>query len=382
VTRSRLIVISKSHWDPPLRREHALSRAAVADGLTVHFLERPLDVRAVASRGGRSSWNRALRSMTTPVAPRLFVHPTAVPLPPHRSDIAERFACVALSRRVRQLARAGDVVVVCTPWHWRALDALPRSVRRVFDCADDWSALVPQRRRAFRARFEQIAVGADAVVLASPEMTKLFPGGRVTVVPNGVDAQLLAAPASTMRDTRRLVYVGTLSPRFDAALVAEVMQRLPAWRLDLYGQCQYPGHGERPAPELAALLHHSEGRIAWHGVVQRPLLHTVLDRAAVAILPNRIGMAEGQDAMKLYDYAARGMPIVSTQWSARLGRHGPPGVRLADDGRTFAEAVLQAAEEPLAGRAARRMWAGGRTWEHRWTAWAEAALGRGTSAAS
>jgi glycosyltransferase involved in cell wall biosynthesis len=366
----RLIFVSKSRWTPAVRREHALAREAAAHGLAVDFVQRPVDVRALAGADGRRQWRAALARRATPTPDGVTVHEHAVLVPGHRSDLSERAAARLLARRLRRLARPGDTVVVCTPWQWPALAALPDSVRRVFDGADDWGALVPARRAAFERRYAEIAAQADAVVLASPDLAPRFARATVTVVANGVEAALIAAPRAAEARPRSMVYVGTLSERFDAPLVAEMLRALPGWRLDLYGQCQYAGLGERPAPELLHLLEAFE-RVTWHGPVPRDRVAAVLDRAQVAILPNRPELTTGQDAMKLYDYAARGLPIVSTPWSQRLVSDGPPGLVVAGDAAGLAEAVAGASS--LADE--RRAWAAQRTWERRWAAWAAAALG-------
>jgi hypothetical protein len=48
-----LVLISKSTWEPPIRREHALAHLAVDHGRPVWFVERPLDIRAIFARDAR-----------------------------------------------------------------------------------------------------------------------------------------------------------------------------------------------------------------------------------------------------------------------------------------------------------------------------------------
>jgi len=363
-----LIIVSKSRWEPAVRREHALARQAADHDIQVLFIERPVDVRAF----GSADWRLAAGHRVGPGPEDVTVLPHAVLVPGHRSRAAERAAAWLLHRRLRRLTAPGDTVVVCTPWQWPATRGLHPRVRRVFDCADDWSALLPARADAFRARFGEIAAEAEAVVLVSEDLVSSFPGAAVTVVPNGVEQALLATPREDAPQPRSMVYLGTLSERFDAPLVGAVLDALPDWRLDLYGQCQYAGLGERPAPELERLLG-SGDRVAWLGPVGRDGVAAVLDRAQVAILPNRPELTAGQDAMKLYDYAARGLPIVSTRWSERLADDGPPGLALADGAKAFAAAVAAATGGDRDAETAVR-WAAERTWDRRWDAWSAAAL--------
>jgi hypothetical protein len=101
----------------------------------------------------------------------------------------------------------------------------------------------------------------------------------------------------------------------------------------------------------------------------------LLDRSAVAIVPNRPDRSLGQDSMKFYDYAARGRPIVSTRWFDPSSADGPPHLRLAGTACEFAEAVIAAAGQGDQAAEDRRSWAAERTWRRRWPQWAEAVFG-------
>jgi Glycosyl transferases group 1 len=79
--------------------------------------------------------------------------------------------------------------------------------------------------------------------------------------------------------------------------------------------------------------------------------------------------------MKLYDYAARGRPVVTTRWGAAVDEHPPPRLRVADDPDAFAAGVADAAEEPPGWREERRAWARAHTWEQQWPRWAAAVFG-------
>lgn len=82
----------------------------------------------------------------------------------------------------------------------------------------------------------------------------------------------------------------------------------------------------------------------------------------------------GGDVIKLYEYAARGRPIVSTSWSDGLAASGPPGLRVVEGARAFAQAVASATQdESEAG--AQRAWARQRTWAARWPHWSSAVFG-------
>ena len=211
-------------------------------------------------------------------------------------------------------------------------------------------------------------------MLASDSLAGRFPTERTVVVPNGVSEDMLG-PLVMAPGENRLVHAGTLTPRFDAPLAAELLDLLPEWTLDLYGQCQYPGSQDRPGPELAELLSRHADRIRWRGVLPRESLAAAIDRADASLVLNRPDRSAGQDSMKLYDYAARARPIVSTRFSADLERAGPPNLRLADTAAEMAAAVLASRQEPAAWALERRRWAEQRRWASRWPVWSRALFG-------
>jgi glycosyltransferase involved in cell wall biosynthesis len=379
VVRELLVICSKSAWSPPIRREHALARLAADHGHPVVFVERPADVRLLASAG----WSGWLRST---IAPRRTGSPRAgvdvwarsAFLPPHRNGLAAAAERAQLRRILARVARARATVLATVPWQWPALHDV-QGVRRVFDCADDWRTLLPSRTAALDALYGRIANEADTIVAASDSLARLFPQASPQIVPNATDPELLTEPAA-MPQERLLVYVGTLSERFDAALLAAVLERLPDWRADLYGPCQYARRGQRPGEELEALLALPGGRVRWRGPVERSRLAAVIDSGAVAVIPFRRHLATG-DLMKIYDYAARGRPIVATPPSSpNSAATLPPYVREAERADAFAAAVVAAAQEPATYADARRTWARAQSWESRWPEWS-AALFTGPAAA-
>lgn len=372
-----LIICSKSRWQPAIRRDHALARLAANAGHPVVFVEQPLDIRALRT-ADRTTWLAGLagRGATTHAAPGLSVLARTTIVPGHRNRTAQIVDAALLARSLRHSwPGAGATVIATTPWQWPALASLGR-VRRVFDCADDWSRVMPSRRTSLLGLYERIGAEADAIVVDADALTPLFPTRTVSVVRNAVGRDLLVDPISRPQHQSALAYAGTLSERFDVPLVSAVLQRLPGWRLELYGQCRYPREGEGPGAELKALLDGFSDRVVWHGVVVGRELGLRLDAADVLVLPHRRQGAITGDAMKFYDYAARGRPVVSTRWTDGLADLGPPHLYLADTADEFAGAVNQAVIEPVENARERRSWAEQNTWDVRWAAWAEAVFGR------
>jgi glycosyltransferase involved in cell wall biosynthesis len=288
--------------------------------------------------------------------------------------VVSAFDCWLLGRLLQQFDAPETTVVVMLPWQWPAVARLRRA-RVVFDCADDWSKVLPSRAAAVRRLYEHISAEAASVVVNTPSLTNLFEGRDVAIVPNGTSRASLATMPTPPPRRHTLVYAGTLSERFDVPLMREVLLLLPDWSLALYGEYRFRNGGRHPTAEIRGLFDEFHSRVVWHGVVDRGALSKRLDDGDVLILPHtRTGAVTG-DAMKLYDYAARGRPIVTTAWSDRLATTGPPHLYVATTAQEFASAIRRAAAEPLDYGHARRRWAESNAWPARWPAWSHAVFG-------
>ncbi len=384
-----LVLCSKSPWIPAMRREHAIAESAWANGLTVDFVESPADVRSLRTVGARE-WARRWSGPVADRSPRPSVAGDPLrgltrwvrttPVPGHRLRLAATLDNSSLARVLRSIiGRRGEpcVLVATLPWQWQALGWAHRVVpgcRRVFDAADDWTALLGGGRSHVHEAYRRIAAEADEVIVANPGLGSLFEDRAVSLVPNGVPTAQVASRAVPQPGARRMIYIGTLSERFDLSLVERVLELLPDWTLDVYGPCRYAGLGERAPSELFDAQDRSGRRLRWHGLLEPSGIPEVVDGADVAVLPHRAEQGRGQSSMKLLQYAARGRPIVSTDWDPD-GSSGVPSVRVARSAEEFARAVQEAAvcgDREAEGVLA---WARRQTWQERWPAWWAAASG-------
>jgi glycosyltransferase involved in cell wall biosynthesis len=368
-----ITLCSKSPWDPAMRREHAFTRSALRHGVAVTFIEPPSDVRSFARsgpreflgglRGGvRASGHAGLRVITRTTA-----------IPGHRTRSAELIDVTLLRRVLAEQADDAGATICNLPWQWRAT----RDRRlRVFDCADDWSRLLPPDRGLRLSRlFQRIGDEADAVIVASPDLAPRFGQREVCIVPNGADPASILREPSERPGSHSLVYIGTLSERFDTDAVTRVMRARTDCRVDLYGPCQYAGSGDRPVGALLELLGAFPERLRWHGAIPREDVPGAIDRADVVLVPHRSEQSQGQSSMKLFDSAARGRPAVISAGVSCVPGGPPPGTYVVEHADQWAEAVTAAENEPREEAAARIAWAGANTWESRWPLWARSVFG-------
>jgi len=370
---TRMIMCSKSRWTPSNRREHAFAGQALARGIEVTFLEPPTDLRSLRevgaitfARGARGRVLSGAPSGLTPVA-------RSAPVPGHRNRIAEATES-ALGRWVlRSNGIDSEPSVTNLPWHWGTTTGRGR---RVFDCADDWTHLYPERRRPrILDQFRRVADEADEIIVASPDLAYLFPGRAPVHVPNGAEEGDVVERAAPRPHRRAAVYVGTLSERFDVTTVARVMHQLPDWSLDIYGPCRYAGRGDQPSDELRAFLDTFAARVRFHGPVPRGAVGAAIDAADVTLVPNVPHLSVGQSSMKLFDSAARGRPAVVADGVTSDGDGLPPSTVVATTTDEWVTGMLSSLDEPACRAQERIDWARANTWEHRWPAWSRAALG-------
>jgi hypothetical protein len=371
-----LVISSKSRFDPPIRREHQLARLAAAHGHRVTFVEPPADIRALRSAGGLAWVQSAIRPAAQSRPDGIQVRARSTLMPAHRHRSLERLEAWSLRRCVPSASVTRPTVVATLPWQWPGVSQL-RGYRRVFDAADDWAALLPHRSARITELYAQAAEEADAITIVSDALRSRFPGRTVHLARNALDALLLATKPGGLPRAQRLVHVGTLSERFDTDLAGAVIDALSGWTLELYGGCAYAHRGDRPSAELAALLARPDGRVRWHGPVARARVAEVLDSADVLLLPNR-ALSRGQDSMKIYDYSARGRPIVATVGSVDGISERPPHMRIGATPSEIAVQVREATDEPRQWTTERIAWAQNQTWESRWPAWADVLFDRQT----
>jgi glycosyltransferase involved in cell wall biosynthesis len=149
------------------------------------------------------------------------------------------------------------------------------------------------------------------------------------VQPNGVDlaAYRRDSPAPARLPAEPFaVYVGSVQSRVDLELLATVAKEVP---VVVAG----------PADEASAEVLRSTP-LTWLGPIDVALVPGLLQRAAVGLLPHRVdAFTASMDPMKLLEYLAAGLPVVSTPLP---GTGLSTQVRVAGDADAFCSAVREA----------------------------------------
>jgi glycosyltransferase involved in cell wall biosynthesis len=217
----------------------------------------------------------------------------------------------------------------------------------------------PARKMMYRSefrkmlRYERAAISKFQHVIAVSEndrslMTQWVDPDRVTVVPTGVDlAQYRPDPSAPDSNPSAplVTFVGAMDwePNIDAVeyFCGEVWPlikaEVPQAQLRIVGR-----NPDRRVQEWASNPIHGDASIEVTGRVPSVVEH--LHQSAVVIVPLRIG---GGTRLKIYEAMATAKAVVSTTVGAEgLDVHHGRDIILADDPRSFAQAVIMLLRDP------------------------------------
>ncbi len=231
--------------------------------------------------------------------------------------VAHKLRVRHLRRTLAELGlRQQPVVWLSHPSQADARTDLPARLR-IYHVVDEYLgyAGLDETHRAWLASCEeQIIAWADLIIAVTPELVASKGHGdpKAWLLPNAADIEAfdsaLARPADLPAGVSRPVlgYAGLISARLDLATVTEVAARRPDWSWVLVGQIASAGC-EKQLAQLNALSNvHLAGSRPASGI---PAIIASWD---LGLIPYRV-TEETRHAspLKLYEYLAAGLPVVS-----------------------------------------------------------------------
>jgi glycosyltransferase involved in cell wall biosynthesis len=333
------------HLARALAREHRV--LYVDPPLFPRSLVRERDLRALRPRPRDvGAQLRAVRPVATPGSNR-----------PWGARVGDRVIAGQVRRLLGDDASRPRVVIVFDPRRGD-LPSVPRDLlvywRRDRLARSQTAAQAEHIQRRDRA----LMTRADLVTGVSqpPTDEACACGADAVLVPNGCDVAHFSIPRPRPPDFPRrpgpiVGFAGGVSWRVDAELLVALARSRPDWTFLLVGEITHP------LPELTNLC--------CVGPVPFDELPAWVQRFDVGIVPYATNpFNQAADPLKVYEYLAAGIPVVSTALPAVLGLD--PFVRTASGVEDFALAIKSALCEPPDPARLRRM-----AQEHDWRVRAE-----------
>ncbi len=232
-----------------------------------------------------------------------------------------------------------DLLIVDHP-RWAGLERIVTPRKLIYRPTDLYIATDP----ALLPYEAHLASRADGLVATSTRLTEhlrnLTPGARnkpAIVLENGVEFAHFATPSSKAPELfdipgPKAIYVGALDDRFDFQTVKVLATERPDWSIILLGPM--PEHTREPMPPNVHFL----------GAIPYRRLPEFLQHCDVGLLPtNGHPLNDSRSPMKLYEYAAAGLPVVARRTS-ELSRRNEPFVFCYDETDASSRCLVSAAK--------------------------------------
>jgi teichuronic acid biosynthesis glycosyltransferase TuaH len=265
---------------------------------------------------------------------------------------------LAWARGMSHAAPASACLVTYHPFVAAFCDA-PWISKMVYFAQDDFASYEPIRRwrNIFHAAYRRIEERGAEIFAVSDELAgRLSP--RASVVPNGVIAEVWrpdypAPPRIAALPTPRAIYTGTLDDRLDMELV-----QITASTVGSLIMMGYPNDAL-----TVRQLNSLENVHIFDAVGQRELAATV-QGCDVGVIPHRdLELTRAMSPLKLYEYLAAGLPVVSADLPPV---HGVDDERVIVCGReSWAASLLEAIGMGKASDTRRQRFIDDVSWERR-----------------
>ena len=368
-----IVCVGFADWDAELwtNQHHLMSRLALEN--RVLFIE-SLGLRTpqLAGRDLARIVRRLRRGLQPPRAVDGLHVLSPLVLPLHRNRLARainrRLLPALVRRAARRLKFEHPILWAYVPQAEVLIDALDPAVI-IYHCVDDIAAHGRIDTDSFRAAEERFAARADLVLASAPALAERLRAfsSNVLYAPNVADTELFAEalepgrtdPAMDGLAHPRIVFTGAIvTTKLDLPLLVELARLQPTWSFALVGPV---GPGD-PHADVSTLVR--EPNIHLLGPRSYEQLPEVLRAADAGLIPYaRNELTESIFPMKVYEYLAAGLPVVSTALPALSGIDFLATASEAQGISSLLERAL--AENSPAARAARSLSASSHSWDRR-----------------
>jgi glycosyltransferase involved in cell wall biosynthesis len=366
-----LICLSTADWDAPLwtNKQHLMQRLAGLGAKIVYIDSLGLRTPTVSSQDTSRIVRRlkAWRPFARPVA-RGILRDSPLVLPFHGNAAAVRLNRQLLRFRVRRnearFRLRRPLMWTYTPTAVDVYDP-KRHAGLVYHCVDDLAAYPGVDREAFEANERRLVELATVCIASSRPLEQHLRdlGAREVVYwPNPADTAAYSAARRAPRAGERPVigFIGAVAEhKVDVELIRAVADLRPDWDWRLVGPVGLGIAGSTLDTESFP------PNVQFTGARHRDELPTVVAEFDVAAVPYAINdYTRGVFPMKVFEYLAAGVPVVSTPLPSLVGE--VEQVAFASDAAAWVAAIEGALHEDAPElRDARSQYASQHSWEHR-----------------
>lgn len=187
----------------------------------------------------------------------------------------------------------------------------------LFDAVDNWSEhpSFQGEKKELTEHYTRIRRNADVITTVSESLVDFFEKKEhVYFIPNGVDARHFSTavcnaahlPDAVQHSHPRIGYHGIIQSRLNFPMLQYIADHRPEWQILLAGPVW-----KEVQPDLNDLL--TRTNVHYLGPVPYKDLPTLISCFDCAIIPHRIDtLTQTMNPLKIYEYLAAGLPIVST----------------------------------------------------------------------
>ena len=371
-----MIYLAMSPWKGMWKNRHQLMSRFAAT-MPVMYVEPWIRLRRLRRQGFRYLWDRGRQqenNVEQPVA-NLFVYRSPVTAAVSGSRFVKPITGRYWLRGVREAAgNAGitrPILWLSLPEMYFAVGQMNEllSIYHVVDEYGGYARQTPTKVQRLREQERKMLESVDLSIVVSPELadTKAVHGRNIEVIENAVDFEAFShamQKGETPSDISaipgpRFGYSGLIGQRLNLELMIRIAKERPDWSLVFVGKADETDCKESLS-ELRQLPNaHFLGE---KSVEEVPAYVAAFD---VGLLPYNLNLETNNiSPLKMYEYLAVGIPVVSTSIPSAKRNERFLGIATSDDEFIAAcDASLESRDDES--RAFRRSHARANTWDSR-----------------